>query len=443
VELPPSAAGRPALPADALPPAVRAYLVGRAAGGAPPVSGYLYDPAVAVRQATALRAALPDWARVCYAVKANSHRPVVEALAPYVDGFEVASAAEAELARGVRPEGLLVAAGPGKSEELLRRLVELDVDVINVESPLELHRCAAVAERMGRRVDVALRVNPRSVAVAGSLTMGGAATQFGIPEAAVPAALELAATLPRLRVVGFHVHAVSNNLDAAAHADYLRWCLGWSRRTAAAHGLTLRTVDVGGGLGVPFAGGPPFDLDRFAHLLAGITPPDGCRVVLEPGRFLVTGCGWYAAEVLDVKRAYGTWFVVLRGGINHFALPVSWDIPHRFAVLPVSRWPHPYPRPEVRDAPVTVVGELCTTEDTLARDVTVASVRAGDLVVFPMAGSYGAEFALPAFLSHPPAERWLLPAGNDPSPPELPARRGHPTRISLNRSTGRPGRAPR
>ena len=85
------------------------------------------------------------------------------------------------------------------------------------------------------------------------------------------------------------------------------------------------------------------------------------------------------------------WFV--RGGINHFQIPTSWDILHRFAVLPVDEWPHPYPRPELRDTPITVVGELCTPEDTLARDMVVSCVRPGDIVVFTMAGSYGYEFA--------------------------------------------------
>ncbi|MEH1015728.1 alanine racemase [Micromonospora sp. CPCC 206060] len=392
---------------DQLPPGVRAALLARV-GGPEPVSGYLYDPAVAVDRATALRAALPDWARVCYAVKANSHPPLVAALGAHVDGFEVASATEAALARRVRPDGLLVAAGPAKTEALLTALVSAGTDVVNVESPLELHRVQAVAARAGRRVEVSLRVNPDVVTVTGALAMGGAATAFGITEADVPAALALAATLPDLRVAGFHVHVVGNNLDAGAHAAYVRWCLDWSARTAAVHRIELRTVDVGGGLGVPFDGGDGFDLDRFGELLAGLTPPAGCRVVLEPGRWLVTDAGWYAAEVVDVKHNHGTWFVVLRGGINHFALPISWDIPHRFAVLPVDDWPHPYPRPQVDDVPVTVVGELCTSEDTLARDVTVPRVRAGDLVVFPMAGSYGWEFALPHFLSHPPARRWLL-----------------------------------
>jgi diaminopimelate decarboxylase len=342
-------------------------------------------------------------------VKANSYPPVLAALAPHVDGFEVASAAEAALAREHSPLGLMVAAGPGKSEPVLRRLLDLDADVVNVESPLELHRLDRIARETGRRVDVALRVNPHRVQVTGSLRMGGAATQFGIPEAAVPAVLAAAAGLPYVRVVGFHVHAVSGNLDAAAHAEYLRWCLDFAARTAAAHGVELRTVDIGGGLGVPFGSAErPFDVDRFGELAAGLAPPAGCTVVLEPGRYLVTDCGWYAAEVTDVKHAYGTTFAVLRGGINHFQLPTSWDLLHGFAVLPVDDWPYPYARPEAAGVPVTVVGELCTPEDTLARDVTVERLRAGDLVVFPMAGSYGWEFAMPAFLGHPPAERWTV-----------------------------------
>jgi 2-[(L-alanin-3-ylcarbamoyl)methyl]-2-hydroxybutanedioate decarboxylase len=430
VDLPPSAAGRPALTAADLPSAVRDHLLARASEQAEPVSGYLYDAAVAVQRATELRAALPDWARVCYAVKANSYPPLLHALAPYVDGFEVASAAEATLARqagtatgvgaGVGADGtLMVAAGPAKTGRLLHQLVEHGVNLVNVESVLELHRLQAVAKRLGRRVDVALRVNPRAVTVTGALTMGGAATQFGIPEAEVPDVLRLAATLPGIRVVGFHVHVVGNNLDAAAHAAYVGWCLDWSRRTAAGHGLDLHLVDVGGGLGVPFGGEDPFDVERFGKLLADLTPP-GCQVVFEPGRYLVTDAGWYAAEVVDIKHAYGTWFVVLRGGINHFQLPTSWEITHRFAVLPVPRWPHSYPRPEVRDRPVTVVGELCTTEDTLARDVTVTVARAGDLVVFPMAGSYGWEFAMPAFLGHPPATRSVLSDRRDSAGRQVP-----------------------
>jgi diaminopimelate decarboxylase len=394
---PPSAAGLPVLDAKQVPAGITA-------------GGYHYDLDVAAGLARGLRAALPSWAEVFYAVKANSFPPVVAALAPHVDGFEVASAREAELASGLG-SGRMVAAGPGKSAALLTRLVDLNVEVINVESLLELHRVNAAALSAGRRVSVAIRVNPERIDVTGSLVMGGAATQFGLPEADVPAALELAAGLPGVDVVGLHVHAVCNNLDAGAHAQYVRWCLDWSAATAREHGVDLRLVDVGGGLGVPFErfrGENPFDVARFGELLAEMRPPEGVRVVFEPGRYLVTECGYYAAEVTDLKHAYGTTFAILRGGINHFQLPTSWDILHQFAVLPVDEWPHPFPRPEIRDEQVTIVGELCTPEDTLARDMTVARIRPGDLVVFPMAGSYGYEFAMPEFLGHPPAERHVL-----------------------------------
>jgi diaminopimelate decarboxylase len=372
----------------------------------------VYDLDVAAGRAAALRAALPDWAEVYCAVKANSFPPVLAALAGAVDGFEVASVTEIELARAAawaaaRPLGL-VANGPGKTEPLLAALAAGDDTTVNVESTLELHRLAAAAQRAGSRVPVALRVNPARVAVAGSLRMGGTASPFGVPEADVLAALEIAAALPSLDVVGFQIHAVCNNLDAAAHVAYVRWCLGWAAATASAAGLTLRTVDVGGGLGVAFGGEEPFDIGTFAAEMAELRPPAGVRVIFEPGRWLVADCGYYAAEVTDLKHSYGTEFVVLRGGINHFQLPTSWDIVHNFAVLPVDRWPYDWARPVRTEVPVTVAGELCTPEDTLARDITVDRVRAGDLVVFPNAGSYGWEFAMPDFLGHPRARRIAL-----------------------------------
>jgi 2-[(L-alanin-3-ylcarbamoyl)methyl]-2-hydroxybutanedioate decarboxylase len=406
VQFPPSAGGVPALAAETLPRPVRRALDHRArrarATGTQVDGGYLYLPEVAAARAAALRAVLPGGFRLCFAVKANSFRPVLRALAGAVDGFEVASAAEAAAARDVAPGGLVVAAGPGKSTALLRALVDHEVDLVNVESVLELRRLDAAARAAGRRARVALRVNPRTAAPAGALTMGGVPSAFGIAEADVPAALEVADALPGVTVAGVHVHAASGVLDAAAYAGHVRACLELAARLL--RGRALDVVDVGGGIGVPFGAEAPFDLGTFGDRLADLRPPAGTEVVLEPGRYLAAECGWYAAEVTDVKHAYGTSYAVLRGGINHFQLPASWDLVHRFAVVPVEDWPPGVPRPEAR-GDVTVVGELCTPEDTLARDVRTVRVRAGDLVVFPLAGAYGWEFAMPAFLGHPPATR--------------------------------------
>lgn len=404
MDYPPSAGGARAYGAATLPARARTVI----AALDRPANAYLYDPTVAGSQAAHLRSVLPSWVDVFYAVKANSFPPVVDALAAVVDGFEVASVAEARqtcdaAARAGRAYRA-VASGPGKHEALLRALIDDGIEIVNVESRLELERVAMIGRERGVPVRVALRVNPEHVDVSGALAMGGRATPFGIPEADVPAVLERARRDPGVEVIGFHVHAVSGNLDAVAHVSYVRWCLEWSAATAAAAGVELRSVDAGGGLGVAFGGGGSFDVDAFARGVHDLRPPDGCRLVIEPGRWLVADCGWYVAEVVDVKYARGTWFAVVRGGINHFMLPASWDIIHRFAVVPVDEgwdghdgWVH---RPEVI-GDVTVVGELCTPEDVLARDVHVERLRAGDVLVFPQAGSYGWEFALHRFLQHP------------------------------------------
>src|SRR6185369_1428219 len=136
---------------------------------------------------------------------------------------------------------------------------------------------------------------------------------------------------------GFHLHAVSNNLDAAAHGAYIDDCVAWADRAGQALGVPQPWVNAGGGFGVDVTGAGVFDLAAFS-----ITPVDGvgARLIVEPGRFVAAEAGWYAAEVADVKRSHGRWFAVIRGGTHHFRLPASWGYSHPFTVLPVDAWPH-------------------------------------------------------------------------------------------------------
>ncbi|RLV04340.1 diaminopimelate decarboxylase [Streptomyces griseocarneus] len=399
-----TAAERPALPVSALPGPVvdRLYALARASGDEP-LSAFVYEPGRAARAAAELRAALPEWAEVFYAVKANAFPAVLGALAPAVDGFDVSSLGELRAVRAACPgPGAVrtIATGPGKTDRMLRELLRTDVAFISVESGLELRRVAGAAARAGRTVPVVVRVNPGGGPLDGALRMAGHATQFGVPEDALGDVLATARALPSVTPVGLHFHVVSNNLDAAGHAAYVRSCLELSARAARRHGVGPEVVDVGGGIG-----GAPFDLRCFGELLAATPPPDGTRVVFEPGRRLVADCGWFTAEVTDVKRVGDTAFAVLGGGINHFMLPALLEVALDAAVLPVEEWPYDCPRPEVRDTPVSLAGPLCTPEDILARGIRVPRLRAGDMVVFPLAGAYGWEFSVSGFLSREAAVR--------------------------------------
>jgi 2-[(L-alanin-3-ylcarbamoyl)methyl]-2-hydroxybutanedioate decarboxylase len=343
---------------------------------------------------------------------------VLGALAAQVDGFEVASIGEIDkaVAAGVVR---LALGGPAKTDTQLARALQARVDLLNVESLHELRRAGLVGAQLGVRVPVALRVNRRHSALSGQLRMAGAATQFGIDEALLPEAIGLCRALPAVTLRGFHLHAVSNNLDAQAHACFVTDSVAWCVQQAARHRIDLDIIDVGGGIGVPYTGGGGFDLVTFSQgLTAAINRlPDQVRLIFELGRFLVAQAGWYAAEIIDLKRTHGRHFAVLRGGTHHFRLPAAWGYSHPFAVLPVERWCYPFDRPEIHASCIDVVGELCTPSDVLARQVWVDRLRVGDVAVFPLAGAYGWEISHHDFLSHPHPAQLVCALASTSSPP--------------------------
>jgi diaminopimelate decarboxylase len=369
------------------------------AGARRPVCAYVYSAAALRERAALLRAALPERVLLLYAVKANGHPDVVRTLAGLVDGLEVASGGELNLAREAGAE-LIAFSGPGKTDAELAAAVDAGA-IVHAESLLELRR-------LGTAPRVALRVNRTGVTLSGTHAMTGVPTPFGIDEADLAEACQTADD-----PIGFHLHAVSNNLDAAAHAAFVVDAVDWSVRAAAHHGIDLRYVNVGGGLGIDYTGNRDFALGVLRQGLetAAAALPDGASLVLEPGRFLAADAGWYAAEVLDLKRSQDRWFAVVRGGTHHFRLPAAWGYSHPCTVLPVDYWPYPFPRPEVRDAAVDVVGELCTPRDVLGRDQRVDRLRVGDILLFSRTGAYGWDISHHDFLRHPYPEMIFIDRG--------------------------------
>jgi diaminopimelate decarboxylase len=364
-----------------------------------PVCAYVYDTAALRARAAEVRAALPAGTVLLYAVKANGHPAVVGTLAGVCDGLEVASGGELALAvaAGARR---IVFGGPAKTDAELAAAVAAGAQ-INVESAHELRRLARLT---GGPARVVLRVNRAAAAPPGTHAMTGTPTPFGIDEAQLPEVLALAAALPGGTVTGFALHAVSNNLDAAAHAAFVADAVAWSAATAARHGIALRTVNAGGGLGVDHAGDAMLDLAALGAGMSTLELPDGVELIVEPGRILAADAGWYAAEVLDLKRTHGRVFAVLRGGTHHFRLPAAWGYSHPFTVLPVQAWPYPFARPEVAGTAVDAVGELCTPRDVLTRSQHVHHLRTGDVLVFGRAGAYGWDISHHNFLRHPEPE---------------------------------------
>ncbi|GAA2320203.1 type III PLP-dependent enzyme [Glycomyces scopariae] len=351
-----------------------------------PASAWLYDPGVFGERLAAVRAAMPGWT-VLYAMKACANPAIVAAAARDADGIECASGGELAAARAAGARRLAFS-GPAKTPADLAAAAACDTPLcVHVESVRELAPLAAG----GFAGPVAVRVN-RGRALPGSHQMTGAPTPFGMDEPAALAAVDRALELG-LDVAGFHLHAVSNCLDAPAYAAHVADALAWARRAAAGR-FALRYVNVGGGLGAD-PRGDVIDLGALAGALAGVSAP-GVELVIEPGRYLAAPAGWYAAEVVDVKTVAGQAFAVVRGGTHHFRLPAAWGYSHPFEVVPGPRT-----GPVLSDAEVRVCGELCTPRDVLNAGQHVAAIGAGDRLVFANAGAYGWEISHDRFLGHP------------------------------------------
>lgn len=378
-----------------------------------PLCAYIYDLEALRRHGEAAVAALPEGCELFYAIKANSDLPILQTLAPRVAGFEVSSGGELAWAREHFPAMPLIFSGPGKTDAELQLALDSDIEAIHVESLHELQRLSWLAKASGKIVPILLRVNLVLPGLAATtLMMGGKPTPFGIAADQLPACFNRLQSATNLHLRGFHFHLLSHQLDAGAHVDliaaYLNQVKGWCK----AYSLDIDHVNVGGGIGVNYRQPQQqFDLVAFGEGLRFLREswPDMPHLRFECGRYITAACGYYAMEVLDTKHAFGRDYVVARGGTHHFRTPYAQGHSHPFYILPVERWPYPWPRPELRDAIVNVVGQLCTPKDLLAFDARVDRVRAGDLLVFPYAGAYAWHISHHDFLRHPHPQQWYLP----------------------------------
>ena len=371
---------------------------------------YVYDRSVMTRKVHELREALPAGVEIHYAVKANPMPAVVEHLASLVDGLDVASAQEMQVALATGTDPLEISfAGPGKSLTELEAAVTAGI-VINMESELEMRRVAAIAARTGIRPKVAIRVNPDFELKSSGMKMAGGSKQFGVDSERVPEMLRELAGLP-LEFWGFHIFSGSQNLRADILIEAQQKSAALALSLAAAAPAPVRLLNLGGGFGIPyFPGDRHVDLEPIGEHMRQLLPrirndlPDA-HVVVELGRFLVGESGIYVSRILDRKISRGHVFLITDGGLHHH-LAASGNfgqvLRKNYPVLIANRIDS-----TVRQV-ASVVGPLCTPLDLLADRMELADAQVGDLVAVFQSGAYGMTASPLGFLSHPPPAEILV-----------------------------------
>jgi diaminopimelate decarboxylase len=368
---------------------------------------FVYDMAIVAARIARFRAAFPT-VDLHYAIKANPFAPLLAAMAPLVDGFDIASKGELEMALAGKPAVAISFAGPGKRDDELAAAIGAGV-TINLESHGEATRALAIGERLGVTPRLAIRVNPEIELRGSGMRMGGRASPFGIDaDRAAAVARQVIDAGAEWR--GWHIFAGSQALGDLAIIETQEATLQLAADLSEAIGIAPPLVNLGGGFGIPyFPGEVPLDemaigkglrmaLDDRAEIL------EHTRFAIELGRWLVGEAGVYLTRVIDRKESRGETFLVCDGGLHHqlaatgnLGTVVKRNYPVAIATA----------APDAPTETVSVVGPLCTPLDRLADRVTLPVAHPGDLIAVFMAGAYGLTASPTAFLGHP-APREIL-----------------------------------
>ena len=372
---------------------------------------YLYHGGMISSRVRRVREALGT--EVSYSAKANPNLAVCQLIAREKEaGAEVASSGElvVALAAGFDPQDI-VFAGPGKTDEELRRAVDEGIFAVNVESLGEIDRLAAIAKDAGSQAGVGLRINPETQLMGSQMRMGGTVGQFGMVQADLAEAVEKVQSYPSLRLRGVHIYTATQVFDVDALVEHCRNILEVALEAADAAGHSLEMVDFGGGFGVPyFDKMEEFDLERFGEgfrELLDFYKPDprlsGCRFIFELGRYLVADAGLYVTKVVDVKEMRGKTFVVTDGGMNHH-LTATGNMGQVFRKsYPLLNLSRPDEKPG--EEGIAVAGPCCTPLDLFGNNIPLVAPEVGDLIGVFYSGAYGYSASNLGFLSHPsPAE---------------------------------------
>lgn len=375
------------------------------AGGTPL---FLYDSALIARRIAELRTALPERVHLHYAIKANPMPDVVNLIAPLVDGLDIASGGELEvaLASGMEPRHISFA-GPGKRDAELARAIAAGV-VINLESEGEMRRAARLSRELKQPALVAVRVNPEFELKGSGMRMGGGAKPFGVDAERVPAMLAELGELG-LTFEGFHIFTGSQNLSAEALIDAQDKALALAAELSRHAPRPPRFVNIGGGFGIPYApADKPLDLTAVGTALSARlnrleVEIQASEITIELGRYIVGEAGVYLTQVIDRKVSHGEVFLITDGGLHH-QLAASGNfgqvIRRNYPVVVATRYDSP---PEEM---ASIVGCLCTPLDRLADKIQVPKVEHGDVICVFLAGAYGLTASPTRFLGHPePAEK--------------------------------------
>lgn len=363
---------------------------------------YLYDTALLRTTLDAINTEVKRMPNlhVHYAVKANAHPCVLAEIREAGLGIDCVSGGEIQTVLDAGfPASQIVFAGVGKADWEIRLALDAGIFCFNVESKEELEVISQIADECGKVAPVCLRINPDVGAHTHShITTGRAEDKFGIAMEDMEYVIGLCSMLPAINFIGLHLHIGSQILDmedfvALAHRT------NELQDRLEEQGITLKVINVGGGLGVdydnPNAHPVPNFRDYFAVWSDHLKLRPGQELHCELGRSIVAQCGSLITRVLYVKEGHEQKFVIVDAGMTELIRPALYGARHKIENLTATQnlrltdWLFP----AANTAAYDVVGPICESTDVFAEDIVLPVTRRGDLIAIRSAGAYGETMA--------------------------------------------------
>lgn len=321
---------------------------------------------------------------ICYSVKANSNLAVIATLAKLGAGADIVS--QGELMRALKagiPAEKIVFSGVGKTAAEMRAALEAGILQFNVESLAEIDTLATVATGMNKTAQIALRVNPDvDAGTHEKISTGKAENKFGIAWEDAEAGFAHARALDGVEASAIDIHIGSQITDLAPFRVAFEKISGLLARLRA-DGHDIKRLDLGGGLGVPYArdNDTPPDPQAYARMIGETLGDSGCTIMLEPGRLIAANAGVLVTSVIRTKQGQAKNFMIVDAAMTELMRPTLYGAHHD--IKPVKE--------TSADSLVwDVVGPVCESGDFLGQDRSLPALAEGDLVAVFAAGAYGA-----------------------------------------------------
>ena len=348
---------------------------------------YIYSRATLERHWHAFDSALGKHPHlICYAVKANSNIGILNVMAKLGSGFDIVSQGELERVLAAGGEASkVVFSGVAKSRAEIMRALEVGIRCFNVESIAELHHINQIAGEMGKIAPISLRVNPDVDAHTHPyISTGLKENKFGVNVDEAREVYKLAATLPHVKITGMDCHIGSQLTELQPFLDATDRLIRLIEQLKE-DGITLKHLDLGGGLGVTYTDEtPPHPSDYVAALLNKLKGYENLEIILEPGRAIAANAGILVAKVQYLKSNESRNFAITDTGMNDMIRPALYEA--YMNIIEIDR------TLEREKAIYDVVGPVCETSDFLGKQRKLA-IAEGDYIAQRSAGAYGASMS--------------------------------------------------